>query len=330
MQPKLRGVDSYIKNNNESAYISNKDEIINKYLLLEEAIEVYAFDMDNFDISTICYVANCGLDFNNDTFRIFAHKILLCMIDIWYHNRENHNSHEIFDAFQEYEIIEMFERELIQSKDDAMLVIGMLFDKTDFMKLTSNAIKFYQDIFGNFLCEFFDSYEDSKRRNLCKSKILCIEKKINDISEKNVQMQLYKSLMFSVREYCGDWRECKTSYSYTDKQFLNEQFIKYGKYHIEELLKTVYQMRIDKLLPEILISISESFRNAKNEMIVFRKSIKEQETIVQMIILKSFISYSDEIKQDQDIIDAYEEILEILIDLNYEQAAVILDGFRIH
>ena len=29
-------------------------------------------------------------------------------------------------------------------------------------------------------------------------------------------------------------------------------------------------------------------------------------------------------------IEAYEDILEILINLNYEQAAVILDEFRIH
>ena len=56
----------------------------------------------------------------------------------------------------------------------------------------------------------------------------------------------------------------------------------------------------------------------------------KQEAIVQLVILKSFITYSDKIKQDQELIEAYEDILEILINLNYEQAAVILDEFRIH
>ena len=137
--------------------------------------------------------------------------------------------------------------------------------------------------------------------------------------------------MLSVTRYCtGDWSKIKTNYSYVDKQFLNKQFTKYGKYHIKELLRTIYQMHMDELLPEILISIRNSFQNAKSEVNKFKKSIREQEAIVQLIILKSFITYSDKIKQDQELIEAYEDILEILINLNYEQAAVILDEFRIH
>lgn len=165
----------------------------------------------------------------------------------------------------------------------------------------------------------------------CKKKILYIEKKVNDIDEEYVRIQLYKSLMLSVTRYCtGDWSKIKTNYSYVDKQFLNKQFTKYGEYHIKELLRTIYQMHMDELLPEILISIRNSFQNAKSEVNKFKKSIREQEAIVQLIILKSFITYSDKIKQDQELIEAYEDILEILINLNYEQAAVILDEFRIH
>lgn len=101
--------------------------------------------------------------------------------------------------------------------------------------------------------------QDSKRRNICKKKILYIEKKVNDIDEEYVRIQLYKSLMLSVTRYCiGDWSEIKTDYSYVDKQFLNKQFTKYGKYHIKELLRTIYQMHMDELLPEILISIRNS------------------------------------------------------------------------
>lgn len=155
--------------------------------------------------------------------------------------------------------------------------------------------------------------------------------KITKDNEEYVRIQLYKSLMLSVTRYCtGDWSKIKTNYSYVDKQFLNKQFTKYGKYHIKELLRTIYQMHMDELLPEILISIRNSFQNAKSEVNKFKKSIREQEAIVQLIILKSFITYSDKIKQDQELIEAYEDILEILINLNYEQAAVILDEFRIH
>lgn len=331
MQPKLSGIDRYIKDDDGNCYTSREEEIIDRYLLQEESLEIDVFDMSNYDISTICYVANCGLNFTNESFRMVIHEILLCVIDIWKYTKRNYNAHKIFDVYQEHEIIELFQREMIQTQDDAKMAIDILFEEIDFTKFTTDTIEFYQDIFGNFLCEFFDSYVDSKRRNICKKKILYIEKKVNDIDEEYVRIQLYKSLMLSVTRYCtGDWSKIKTNYSYVDKQFLNKQFTKYGKYHIKELLRTIYQMHMDELLPEILISIRNSFQNAKSEVNKFKKSIREQEAIVQLIILKSFITYSDKIKQDQELIEAYEDILEILINLNYEQAAVILDEFRIH
>lgn len=284
MQPKLSGIDRYIKDDDGNCYTSREEEIIDRYLLQEESLEIDVFDMSNYDISTICYVANCGLNFTNESFRMVIHEILLCVIDIWKYTKRNYNAHEIFDVYQEHEIIELFQWKMIQTQDDAKMAIDILFEEIDFTKFTTDTIEFYQDIFGNFLCEFFDSYVDSKRRNICKKKILYIEKKVNDIDEEYVRIQLYKSLMLSVTRYCtGDWSKIKTNYSYVDKQFLNKQFTKYGKYHIKELLRTIYQMHMDELLPEILISIRNSFQNAKSEVNKFKKSIREQEAIVQLI-----------------------------------------------
>ena len=48
------------------------------------------------------------------------------------------------------------------------------------------------------------------------------------------------------------------------------------------------------------------------------------------IILKSFIFYSDEIKKDEKLINAYEDILLALTEIRNEKAAVLLDEFRIH
>jgi hypothetical protein len=331
MQPKLYWVDDF-KSDDGSCYISHKKEIIDRYLIQEKSLlAIDDFNMNNYDISTICYVANCGLDFTNESFKSVVSKILLCMIDIWDYNKKNHNIHEIFDAYQEHEIVEMFQREMIQSNNDAKTVIDILFDGVNFTKFTSDTIEFYQDIFGNFLCEFFDSYVDPKRRDVCEKKILYIEKKVNEINEEYVRIQLYKSLMLSVpRYYCGDWRKCTTNYSYDDKQFLNSQFSKYGKYHLEELLRTIYQLHMDELFPEILVSIRNSFRGAKEENKKFKETIKEQKVIVNMIILKPFINYSDKIIQDQELISAYEDILEMLVEINNEEAAVILDDFRVH
>ena len=205
MQPKLSGIDRYIKDDDGNCYTSREEEIIDRYLLQEESLEIDVFDMSNYDISTICYVANCGLNFTNESFRMVIHEILLCVIDIWKYTKRNYNAHEIFDVYQEHEIIELFQWKMIQTQDDAKMAIDILFEEIDFTKFTTDTIEFYQDIFGNFLCEFFDSYVDSKRRNICKKKILYIEKKVNDIDEEYVRIQLYKSLMLSVTRYCtGD------------------------------------------------------------------------------------------------------------------------------
>lgn len=330
MQPKLSGIDSYIKKSRGSSYVSCKEKIIDKYLLHEECLKIDDFDMNNYDISTICYISNCGLNFNNETFKMVVHELLISLIDIL-NDTKNNNVYETIDVYKEFEIIELFQREIVQSPNDAKEVIDMLFDEIDFSRFTIDTIEFYQDIFGDFLCEFFDSHSDIKRRNNCKKKILYIEKKVNAIEAEFVRVQLYKSLMFSVTRYCaGDWSKINTTYSYADKKFLNQQFIKYGKYHIAELIKIIYQMHMDELLPEVLISIRDSLQNAMNMTNRLKKTISEVDWILSLIILKSYITYSDKIKQDQELIEAYEDILKILIDLNYELAAVILDEFRIH
>lgn len=83
-----------------------------------------------------------------------------------------------------------------------------------------------------------------------------------------------------------------------------------------DVLYTVYLFNISELLPEILISISSCFTKAiRNNKEQFAKEIKDSQVIVDMIILKSFIFYSDEIKKDEKLINAYEDILLALTEI---------------
>ena len=98
-----------------------------------------------------------------------------------------------------------------------------------------------------------------------------------------------------------------------------------------DVLYTVYLFNISELLPEILISISSCFTKAiRNNKEQFAKEIKDSQVIVDMIILKSFIFYSNKIKKDEKLINAYEDILLALTEIRNEKAAVLLDEFRIH
>lgn len=58
--------------------------------------------------------------------------------------------------------------------------------------------------------------------------------------------------------------------------------------------------------------------------------IELSKTEQKLLILKSFIFYSDEIKKDEKLINAYEDILLALTEIRNEKAAVLLDEFRIH
>ena len=140
---------------------------------------------------------------------------------------------------------------------------------------------------------------------------------------------MYKCLYLSPQKYAHwDPSKINTKYDYKDKEFLNQQLCKYGIYDIKNSMKTIYLLKIDELLPEILISVEAILKfNKKDFELEFEGDTK---IIIDRIITKAFINFSDDIKEDSDLIDAYESILKILMELNYEKAGVILDEFRIH
>lgn len=329
MQPKLYGVDKYIENTGYNNYISQKDNIIQKYLYYEEELEINSFEINDYDISTLCYVSNCGLDYNDENFINIMESIMNCIIEI---NNKSAHIHKIINSYTKREIIDHFDREIIKSDNNWEKGVNLLFDNIDFSEFSHDNVELYEDIFGGFSCEFYDSYVEKNRRILCKKKIKYIEDKINNISDLNVKKYLYKILFFSInRYYHWDIEKCKTLYDYNDKMFLNKQLMKYGKYYPKEAIYTLYQLNINELLPEILISVQSILSETtldNNKLIKELKGNGEQ--IINMIIVKAFVYYSDKIKEDKELLEAYEKLLKRLIELNYANACIILDEFRIH
>ena len=94
---------------------------------------------------------------------------------------------------------------------------------------------------------------------------------------------------------------------------------------------TLHQMHIKELLPDILISVEAVFSNCEKEKSWdYEKTICEHQSIVDKLILDAYVFHSDAIKKDEDLSDAYTHLLEMLIRLNSEKAAVLLDEFLIH
>ena len=130
--------------------------------------------------------------------------------------------------------------------------------------------------------------------------------------------------------HMNDWNELHTEYSYKDKVFLNNIWSKYGWYHFKNLLFVIDQMHIKALLPEALIPLNISLQKLKDNLSQYEKQVKENEAIINKIITKAFLDFNDEIKMDKELTQAFESFLNLLIELDIEEAAVILDEFRVH
>lgn len=335
-QPKLRGIDFYIEKDKKKKYKSQRDEIIREYLFNDAELELSNFDTDNYDITILCYAINCGLSLSDTSFAVIVKKIVVAMINIWKENQNTHRSHDTLDVYSLYEIMDLFQRELVTNEIQTSIVLDILFTEIDFSKFTRETIEFYLDVFGSLLAHYFDSHSDKDKRAYCENIIHLLEDKVIAVKEEKVKVEFYKSLILSNTRYggSGDWSKFPSGYSYQDKQFLNDLFSKYGEFHLKEMLNTIYKLHLDKLLPEILLSVRDTFKNAprtnKSRSHVFAEIVREERAIVLIMITKAFLDFSDKIKQDDDLIKAFEEILEMLVDISYEEAATILDEFRVH
>lgn len=332
MVPKLRGVERWIRDNNGNGYQNKRTQIIEDYLYDGKNKELSGFDISNHDIDLLCNIACCGLDTEDEEFVIVIKSIVQCMIQIWHKSCKEMCAHEIIDTFQEHKVSSYFQRELNMIGRNPEAVYDILFKETDFSLFTRDTVDFYEDTLSGFLPAYVDGFREKGKRADIENKIHTLEIYVNSIPEGYVRNTLEKRLFLCKGRYNRwDVNKVKTEYSYRDKCFLNTQIEKYGPNHLRDILYTVYLLNISELLPEILISISSCFKKALREnREQFAKEILDLQAIVDMIILKSFVFFSDEIKKDVKLTNAYEITLLSLTEIGNEKAAVLLDEFIIH
>ena len=178
---------------------------------------------------------------------------------------------------------------------------------------------------------YLDGHNNVCVRRRCEAIIKRIESKIAKINDDKVRNRLYAMLFLTLGKYhMYDWKEIPTEYSYRDKMFLNTIWSKYGWLHFKNLLYVIDQMHINMLLPEVLIPLDKALLELKKDIKKCEINVKENEVIINKIITKAFLDFSDAIKSDIELTTAYEEFLNMLIEFDMEEAAVILDEFRVH
>lgn len=331
-QPRLTHIDYRIKEEDGQQFPSQREEIIKRYLFNEEQVEINITDISKYDIALLCYVSNCGLGFDDQHFAYTIHKLLCGMIDIWHSHKSRGYAHDIINAYCISAVSQLFRREIAHGGDNAYRAIDLLFDEKPFELFTPETIEFYFDAFDHLGAIYFDAYENPAKRDDVEKVIRYTEEKVGRIEPERIRKEMYKILIFAFTSPVhDDWKKYKTKFSYKDKEFLNNQFSKYGAHHVKETIFTIYMFHVDELLPEILLSLYSLFSEAiKIDNERFNADIREMMFYVDQIILDAYLHHSEEITMDNRLIEAYEGVLSILVQMHNPQAAIILDEFRIH
>lgn len=325
--PKLRGVDQMLQQAGKTTYVSCQDQIIEKYLYLEGTYNLTEFVVDDYDLSTLCCILDFGINIKDPLHHSIVQSLVRNIITLLNANGSHRPRVEQLGTYTSRIVTGYLGEELLNNTE---LTIAVLFDEVDFTNFSKDTIDFYLDIFGTLLPSYVDAYNNPSRRKQCETALSAIEAKVNAINCADwVRRELYRSLILSVRGFEGDWSKVPTDYSYADIQFLNAMFSKYGKYNFNYFMLTVYKMNLEKLLPYILPAVADTIAEFTANYLN-SSHLEETRLILNYLILLAYLKFSDEIKQDAELTTAYEKILETLIGLRFENAAVLLDEFRVH
>ena len=121
--------------------------------------------IDDYDISTLCFVANCGLDFKDSLFAKVVKEILKCMISIWGQAQNRNGAEELLQFRQRDEVEELLRREIVEKNTDDYAAIDLLFDDINYPILLNETERFYSDVFKYMQCAYFDNSDHPEKRN---------------------------------------------------------------------------------------------------------------------------------------------------------------------
>ncbi len=329
MQPRLSVADYYIEQEKRKKYDSKRNEIIKRYLFDEQKYEYSYTDISGYDIRIVSHAFSSGLNLKKEADKCFARDYIKQIIDIF-----NKNSHKVDDIIGYYDKIEVeeFFKECVLDKHLYSIALEILFTGVDFNKFTNDTIDFYLDITASLTAFYFDSFDSKEKRKHVENCIFLMEKYINLISNESIRNELSKALILGFPRYgwSGDWSKFKTNYEYSNKAFLNKMFSKYGYLHFYDLLVVISHLQYRKLLPELLGSLYVSFEKYVQSQKKSNDRMQQIISFIDQIMYYSFVTFESEIKKDDDLIFAFEGILSVLVELNDEKSAVLLDEFRVH
>lgn len=155
----------------------------------------------------------------------------------------------------------------------------------------------------NVVQKYENAYIITSCRTSDKNAFIKIESKYNIVSYEvseisEIELNLLKNQYQVIKEMSENKR-------YAD--LLRTPF--YINIIIKNSMRTIYLLKIDEVLPEIMIAVKEILDYNKDNL--KDKFDGDTKTIKDRMITKAFVDFSDAIKRDNDLIEAYENIEKI-------------------
>lgn len=280
-------------------------------------------NIDSCDEFTLGRAINCGIHISESNYPIIKiiYKKLLDYILV--------DRHKYFSLTCDLE--DFLKRQLVnQSKRE--LVLKLMFDEIDFSKANRDLISFYNQVFSYLKPLYLDAKDSEEQRYSIEKFIEMLDDKIEtSILDKQLKEDLYASLIFSGDSYFADLSKVEKWYSDYDKSFLAKIFSKYAFYNYDKFFLTIRQLDIKLLMPNIIISFNDTFKNLKKfNPHKFDEVVKTKSDDIEFLIYMGMNDYIEEIRLNKDLSDAFESLLNILVSKGWVEAAIALDIFIAH
>ena len=333
--PHLKRIDRDIELKGDSTYVFNTTSIISDYLFDEKECNLDGFDIDDYDVQVLNHLFDCGLDLDNQSMYLVTSSFIDFLIRLWKEN--DYTKHEIISVYDAISIKDLLQRELL-SETNFTYALKLLFENKDYSLFKSDAIDFYLDAFSRLPAYYFDGHKDETHRRHCEIVLHRLETIVTDIKNDALRHELERILIFSPGRYglLGDWSKIKVSYCNRDKVFLGEMFKKYGFNHINDIVNVIFKFHYSELFPEILPTFASSLIDAEKNAVSasdradLAKIITDNISTLHILNNSLFFDFGSAIKHNQEYISAYEGLLRVMVSFGDEQAAILLDSFRMH
>lgn len=322
-------VEQHFKKKRIPLYKNKMEEIIERRLINEIPWNYESWTIDKCDISTLCAAINCGLSLDDKQFYLIAKGLLTDILEIKKCDYEKREYSDYLNSFSALEVEEFFKKNLLE-ESQVERILNVVFSNQNLACLCDDTFKFYDGFTSYLQTTYFDASKDEEKRRTIERIFRMIGEKLESIVDEKTRIRLSRMMfVYTGPMFTTNFNDFETSFSIMDKQFLNQLWGKYGRYHFVDMMNLIYHYHISELLPDVLIPIHECLDFIlKGEG--KRTTLTKVEQILNLVLSKAVVDFNARIKQDKRLAQALEGSLELLDIAGIKYASVLLDEFRVH